>query len=140
MSDTFKHLNLSNIITVYPMDRILLFLVGCIGVRTLITYLAYIATTPYLRYMGYIAILPVLGNLYLFVKNTRKTTTLGHPLWWNPIRPIHALLYGLFAYNAIQGNHRAWIYLLLDVMIGLLAFVHNEYKKFRKQRNLIHSN
>ena len=109
------------------MDRILLFSI-CIAVRTIIAYAAYLATTPYLRYMGIVAILPAMGHIYLFFKDTRKNGAFGGKLWWNPVRPIHGVLYGLFAYNAIQGNHQAWVYLLLDVMIGLLAFTHNELK------------
>lgn len=39
------------------------------------------------------------------------------------ICPIHALLYLLFSYNAIQGNKNAWIYLLIDVLFGLTSFL-----------------
>jgi len=107
------------------MDRILLFSV-CIAVRTFIAYLAYLATPPYLQYMGVVAILPAMGHIYLFFNDTRKKGFFEGKLWWNYLRPIHGVLYGLFAYNAIQGNHQAWIYLLLDAMIGLLAFTHHE--------------
>ena len=109
----------------------MLFLVGCIGLRTLLIYFAYIATTTYLRYMGYVAVLPAIGHIYLFFNDTRTTGAFGGKLWWNPVRPIHGLLFLLFAYNAIQGNHGAWIYLLADVMVGLFAFLHNELKKNR---------
>jgi len=109
------------------MNRLILFSV-CIAVRIIIAYVAYLATPPYLRYMGYIAILPILDHLYLFFKDTRKKGFFGGEVWWNYVRPIHVVLYTLFAYNAIQGNHQAWIYLLLDVLVGLLAFAHHELK------------
>jgi hypothetical protein len=117
------------------MDRIILFSV-CIAVRIIVAYVAYLATTPYLRYMGYIAILPILDHLYLFFNDTRKKGFFEGKLWWNPVRPIHVVLYILFAYNAIQGNQQAWIYLLLDVIVGLLAFMHNELKT----TTLVHNN
>lgn len=105
--------------------RIFLFLIGCIGTRTLFVYLAKNANTMYLKYMGYLALLPAIGFSYLFLTGTRKTgpEVFGDKIWWNDLRPIHGLLYFLFGYNAIMGNHSAWIYLLVDVIIGLVSFL-----------------
>jgi hypothetical protein len=105
--------------------RFLLFLFGCIGTRSLFVYLAKIASKTYLQYMGYIAILPAIGFIYLFLSGSRKTgaEVFGDKIWWNDLRPLHGLLYSLFAYNAITGNNFAWIYLLIDVIIGLISFL-----------------
>ena len=105
--------------------RFLLFLFGCIGTRSLFVYLAKIASKTYLQYMGYIAILPAIGFIYLFLSGSRKTgaEVFGDKIWWNDLRPVHGLLYSLFAYNAITGNNFAWIYLLIDVIIGLISFL-----------------
>ena len=105
--------------------RFLLFLFGCIGIRTLFVVLAKIANKTYLRYMGYLAILPAIEFFYLFLSGSRKTgvEVFGDKIWWNNLRPIHGLLYSLFAYNAIKGNNFAWIYLLVDVIIGLFSFL-----------------
>jgi hypothetical protein len=75
--------------------------------------------------MGYLYIFPAIGFFYLFLTGSRKTGTevFGDKIWWNNLRPIHGLMYSLFAYNAINGNTRAWIYLLLDVIIGLVSFL-----------------
>jgi len=109
--------------------RFLLFLIGCIGIRTLFVYLAKIANTTYLRYMGYLSIFPAIGFFYLFFTGSRKTgeEVFGQKIWWNNLRPIHGTLYSLFAYNAINGNKSAWIYLLVDVIIGLISFVTFHY-------------
>ena len=109
--------------------RFLLFLIGCIGTRTLFVYLAKIASTTYLKYMGYLALLPAIGFFYLFLSGSRKTggEVFGEKIWWNDLRPVHGLLYGLFAYNAINGNDNAWIYLLVDVIIGLVSFLTFHY-------------
>jgi len=32
-------------------------------------------------------------------------------------------MYFLFAYNAIKGNRFAWVYLLVDIIIGLVSFL-----------------
>ena len=109
--------------------RFLLFLIGCIGTRTLFVYFAKKANTTYLMYMGYLALLPAIGFIYLYLTGTRKTgpEVFGDKIWWNDLRPIHGLLYLLFAYNAINGNKNAWIYLLVDVIVGLTSFVWFHY-------------
>ena len=109
--------------------RFLLFLFGCIGTRSLLVYLAKNVNKPYLRYMGYLSILPAIGFFYLFLTGSRQTgaEVFGDKIWWNDLRPIHGLLYLLFAYSAINGNTFAWIYLLVDVIIGLVSFLSFHY-------------
>ena len=92
--------------------RFLMFLIGCIGVRTLFVIIAKYINTKYLKYLGYIALLPAIGFMYIYLTGSRKTgaETFGEKIWWNDLRPIHSILYFLFAYNAILGNTYAWIY------------------------------
>jgi len=110
--------------------RFLLFLFGCIGTRSLFVYLAYIANATYLKYMGYLALLPAIGFFYLFLSGSRKTggEVFGDKIWWNDLRPVHGTMYLLFAYNAINGNEFAWMYLLADVIIGLISFLIFHYQ------------
>jgi hypothetical protein len=105
--------------------RFLLFLVGCIGTRSLLVYFAKQTNKTILMYMGYLALLPALGFFYLYFSGSRKTgpEVFGDKIWWNDLRPIHGLLYILFGYNAIIGNRYAWIYLLVDVLFGLTSFL-----------------
>ena len=105
--------------------RILLFLIGCVGVRLLIAYLAKIININYLPVMGYIAMLPAIGFAYIFLTGSRKTgaEVFGGKIWWNNLRPIHAIFYALFAYNAINKNPNSWKILLADVILGLIAFI-----------------
>ncbi len=105
--------------------RFLLFFFGCIGTRSLLVYTAKTANKTLLMYLGYFALLPAIGFLYLFFTGTRKTgaEVFGDKIWWNYLRPIHGLLYTLFAYYAITGNPNAWIYLLCDVLIGFTSFI-----------------
>jgi hypothetical protein len=110
--------------------RFLLFLFGCIGTRSLFVVLAKKANIEYLKYMGYLALLPAIGFIYIYLTGSRKTgaEVFGEKIWWNDLRPIHSLLYFLFAYNAIIGNKNAWIYLLVDVLFGLLSFLIFHYR------------
>jgi hypothetical protein len=109
--------------------RFLLFLIGCMGARFMLVYLAKETNKTFLMYMGYIAILPALGFFYLYFSGTRQTgdEVFGDKIWWNKLRPIHGLLYSLFAYNAIIGNNNSWKYLLVDVLVGLSSFLIYHY-------------
>lgn len=78
--------------------------------------------------MGVLAGLIAIGFATIFVNGWRKTglETGGAPIWWNDLRPIHAMLYGVFAYLAYTGQQDiAWKILLVDVGIGFLSFVHH---------------
>lgn len=110
--------------------RFLLFLIGCIGTRSLFVLLAKNAGPKYLPLLGYLALLPAIGFIYIYLTGSRKTgaEVFGEKIWWNDLRPIHSLLYLLFAYNAIKGNTESWVYLLIDVVFGLLSFLIFHYR------------
>ena len=105
--------------------RFILFLFGCIGLRSLLVYIAKTTNKTILMYMGYLALLPAIGFFYIFLSGSRKTGSevFGGKIWWNDLRPIHGIFYSLFAYNAITGNPSAWIFLLVDVVFGLASFL-----------------
>ena len=73
--------------------------------------------------------LSLIGFSYIFLTGSRKTgqEVFGNKIWWNNLRPIHTILYTLFAYNAINKNREAWIYLFIDVIIGLISFIGYHY-------------
>jgi hypothetical protein len=105
--------------------RFLLFLIGCIGTRSFFVYVAKNVGPKYLQLLGYLALLPAIGFMYIYLTGSRKTggEVFGEKIWWNDLRPLHSLLYFLFAYNAIIGNTKSWIYLLVDVIFGLVSFL-----------------
>jgi len=105
--------------------RFLMFLIGCIGTRSISVIVAKNISTKYLRYLGYLALLPAIGFLYIYLTGSRKSgpETFGNKIWWNNLRPIHSILYFIFAYYAIKGDRQSWKYLLVDVVIGLISFL-----------------
>jgi hypothetical protein len=112
--------------------RMGLFLIGCIGVRTLAAWFAATADRPTLRIMSYVAALISLGFILIYVNGWRKTgpEVFGDKIWWNRLRPVHSLLYGLFAYFAYVGNRNSYVFLAVDVTIGLLAFLAHHFAGF----------
>ncbi len=111
--------------------RFLLFLIGCMGTRTFFVYLAKNINIEYLPYMGYVAIIIAIGFMYLFITGSRKTgrEVLGDKIWWDKLRPVHAIMFTMFGYLAITKSNNAWIVLLIDVLFGLFSFLFFHYKK-----------
>ena len=111
------------------VKRAALFLIGCIGMRSLIAYAAFAAPIQYLPYLGVIALLPVIGWTYILATGSRKTglEVDGERIWWNGLRPIHALNYAAFAATAFTKNHNAYMFLVWDVILGLGAWINHHF-------------
>ena len=115
--------------------RFLLFLLGCIPVRAGFMLVAK-KYTNYLRLMSYFAIIISIGFFYLFATGSRTTgtETFGDKIWWNDLRPVHGLLYLLFAVFAYNKSEYAWVFLLIDVILGFVSFLsfHKKEGNFSK--------
>jgi len=109
--------------------RFLLFLLLCIPIRIIFVLVAKTINKKYLPYGGYIGLIISIGFAYIYIFNKRKTgnETFGKKIWWNNLRPIHSLLYLIFAYLAINKKKTAYIPLLFDVIIGLISFLIYHY-------------
>lgn len=105
--------------------RRLLFLFGCIPVRVLFVYLAKTLTKRYINFLAIVLSIPMIGFLQLYITNSRRTgpETFGSPIWWHKLRIVHFSMYLIFILLAIQNNECAYVPLLLDVIIGFVAFV-----------------
>jgi hypothetical protein len=116
--------------------RFALFLIGCIGTRLLFVYIAKTIGLKYLPYLGFLALLPAIGFMYIYITGARKTgaEVFGGKIWWNDLRPLHALFYTMFAIMAIRRKPNAWIWLLVDVSFGLTSFLifHSKNGDFSK--------
>ena len=109
----------------FENHRVLLFLIGCIGSRILIAYFAKECPVKYLPWLGALAILPAVGFFYLFFTGQRATgaEVFGERIWWTWLRPVHGMLWMLFAYRAFRLDTNAWKYLALDAVFGLAAYL-----------------
>lgn len=108
-------------------SKVYLFLFGCIGVRSLLALLAYKIDVKYLPYLGVFTTFVALGFLINYIFGTRKTgresSAENNRIWWNDFRPLHALLYLLFAYYAFTKSKCAYKLLVLDVIIALIIYI-----------------
>ena len=106
-------------------NKFVLFIFGCLFIRLIFVIIVKKINKNSLPLLGYIALLPAIGFLVNYFTNIRKRGALNQKIWWGYMRPVHALLYFTFSYLAINKSNLAYIPLLLDAIIGLLAFVHN---------------
>lgn len=111
--------------------RFLLFLVGCIGTRSLMVYLSKSGSIEINNLLAIATLLMGIGFFVIYFGEFRKVglETQGQPIWWNHLRPIHGVLYFTFSYLIfIQQNYtNAWKILLFDVLFGLFSFLHFHY-------------
>lgn len=116
--------------------RFVLFLFGCIAVRSLFVIIAKNVNKKYLPSLGLLALLPAIGFLTIYFGGYRKTggEVFGNKIWWNELRPVHASLYLMFAYLAFNKSDIAYVPLLIDVIIGLTVFLiyHGSIGSFKK--------
>ena len=111
--------------------RVLLFLIGCMGSRLGFTWLAY--STPKLLFpLGIVGLTIASGFMYIWYNGLRKTgpETFGQPIWWDHLRPVHALLWAIFSLMALNGMYEhAWKVLLADTTLGFTAWLNNTFIK-----------
>lgn len=112
--------------------RVLLFLFGCILTRVAFAYIAYrYQNTVVLQVMGVFALIIATGFLVIWIGGYRKTgaEVFGEKIWWNHLRPVHAILYLTFAVMAFTPAFKryAWVPLAVDVAIGLTAWILHHY-------------
>lgn len=117
----------------YDKNRLLIYILGCVGTKSLLTYIISKLPSHLLPIVGYIALIPIFGFSYNFLSGTRTIGAFGEKVWWNSLRPIHAILYSLFAISAINKNPHCWIILAIDIIISAIGFfiyhyIHNDHK------------
>ena len=111
--------------------RFVLFLIGCIGARVLLAYVAKVIDLEYLPLIGIGALVIGIGFIYIYITGARKTglEVGGGKIWWNSLRPVHGMIYLVVAYYAINKQRIAWKFLAIDVVIGLIAFLTYHYSQ-----------
>jgi len=108
--------------------RIILFLTICVIVRTLLAIFAKMLNPEYLPIMGVATLLISMGFLYTFLFSKKKLGAFGGNVWWNDMRLVHSIIYLIFSVCAIMKKSYSWVFLILDVFIGLCAFLFHYFK------------
>ena len=107
-------------------NRILLFFFGCVIVRLAFIYIAKIVNVKILKLLAIPALLIGISFIYQSIKNKKKGA-FGGDTWWSSLRNIHSFLWILFAFLAINKIRKAYIVLIIDLSIGIIAFINNYF-------------
>lgn len=113
--------------TLDKRTRTLYFLGGCIPLRLVLVYLAYVAGTSKSNRSAYAAIAIVLGVCFITLwaaKLRQNAPEGGGVTWWNNLRPIHGSMWIIAGSMLLSSSTQryAWIVLLADVVLGLTAW------------------
>jgi hypothetical protein len=105
--------------------RICLFLFICVPVRLLLAYAIKQTNAKHLKYIGYAMLIAAALFIlsYFNFKQGRRKGAFGGKIWWNDMRAVHGCVYLLFSLFAIKQNSSSWMILVIDVFIGLVAFL-----------------
>ena len=104
--------------------RIPLFLIGCIGTRTTISYIVKRFSNAHRLLITTLLVIPAIGFASIYLLGLRRTggEVFGDKIWWDSLRPFHALMYFCAAVAVYLGEKNAYLLILLDTLVGLVAF------------------
>ena len=107
--------------------RSLLFLGLCIPSRFLIAFILYNMSEKHLFHIGLALLAMVFSWSYIYILQTRKSglETLGAPIWWDYMRPVHISFYLMAALMCLRGKNEAYIPVVIDTVMGIAAFIHH---------------
>lgn len=120
-------------------ERIATFLLACIGIRLSFAFLAYwIEKNEYnnLRILiGIVGLVMSLSFLFIYFFGSESADRQlevwkdeDRKLWWNEFRIVHGILYLLFALFALTHTNGSYIFLSVDVTLGLILwFLHHQW-------------
>lgn len=112
--------------------RTWLFYIGCMGTRALLVYLAQ-TRKPNETILIILFSVIAMGFMSIYVFGWRKNApeTFGDTgvVWWNHLRPIHAVLYAWTAWLLYTRHEHAHMPLLLDLWIGFTATTSHNFKR-----------
>tara|TARA_B100001287_G_scaffold270997_1_gene270591 strand:+ start:1534 stop:1902 length:369 start_codon:yes stop_codon:yes gene_type:complete len=107
-------------------QRILYFLVGCIGIRSLLAITPLYLTYSWLQIFSIPIFVIGASFLFLYFTNGRLNAPEGGgDTWWVNYRLIHGLLYLAAAIYLFKQQRLAWIPLAIDTLLGLFLFLFN---------------
>jgi hypothetical protein len=96
------------------------FWLGCVPARLVMALVLYFVPLSWLPFFGVAALFGVAGLLYrTFTYDRQQVGVFKQPVTWNAARPVHALIWLVFAILAISRNSCARIVPFIDVLAGI---------------------
>ena len=103
----------------------------CILVRCACIAAAYISLPHHVLRLLFVAFYAIsgLGSLILILTKARKTGAFRQKIWWDGLRPFHALFSLLASILIYQQNTWFVPILLFDTCMGIVAFLYKRYPR-----------
>ena len=95
------------------------FLIGCIGSRLLLAYLAKVYQHHVLLF--YLSCMIGSGFWTIWLFDLRQSGLENPNIWWNSLRPVHGSFYFLYAFLNFTENPIDYYILFLDAVLGLVV-------------------
>lgn len=110
------------------MLPISIYYIICVIVRLSLAYLSYLLYNSRWRFALVLFLLGAAsGFTYLFFTKQRQTGAFGQKIWWDFLRPIHALLYIASACLLSFKVKEVYIILIIDALVGVPLHIRNRY-------------
>ena len=110
--------------------RKIIFLIFCIGARILLAYISKNLSEQNLKFSSFIGFCIGIMFIILYLFDFRKfgIEASNGIVWWNSFRPVHGILFILYAIYAYKGEKKAYYILLIDASLGLLIWINKQLK------------
>lgn len=111
------------------------FFIGCIGTRILFSILLQYAPDRLCLPLSMVTMTISIGFAVLWLFNLRqKKGAFKNTIWWNRLRIVHAILFGLVSWFLFQKKqYLASTVILLDTTVGFWSFlIHHHGERMRQ--------
>lgn len=96
----------------------------CIILRLLLAYLVFVTYNKKKRYILIIIYLSsAIGLLYHYLNKKRKNGAFDNIVWWDDLRPLHAVLFISTSILLYIKNPYSYILPFTDTIIGLIMYL-----------------
>ena len=108
-------------LTPQERKRAAIFYLGCIPIRSLTVAVA-VMFPEYAWVVGVMYVVFAVGLAWRLINHKASDRGgFGGSVWWNSMRPVHIVLWLLFAVLVARKDERAWIPLVLDITLSLVG-------------------
>ena len=105
-----------------------LYYVLCIIVRLFLAALTYFLYNSIYRLIFVVFyFLASIGTMYLYFTKSRKNGAFNQNIWWDFMRPIHAIMFFVIALLLYNKYKYTYIIVIVDTLIGIPFHIKNRY-------------
>lgn len=104
---------------------ILYYFIICILIRLSLAYgvaLVYRLPIRFIFIVFYVVL--AIGALYQYKVKKRKIGAFNNKVWWDNLRPLHALLFLCVSIGLFYKYKYSYMFLIVDTFIGVLGYIY----------------